>query len=108
MPELDPRPLLAALRAERDAGMPLPLLAAGFHEAVGSAVADLAARLAGPQSLDTVVLTGGVFQNARLTEIVAGDLTAAGLGVLLHATVPCGDGGISIGQAAVAACQPDP
>ena len=107
MPELDPRPLLVALRAERDAGMPLPLLAAGFHEAVGSAVADLAARLAGPQSLDTVVLTGGVFQNARLTEIVAGDLTAAGLRVLLHATVPCGDGGISIGQAAVAAGQPD-
>jgi len=103
MAELDPQPLLAALRAERNAGTPLPLLAAGFHEAVGRAVADLAAGLARARGLDTVVLTGGVFQNARLTEVVESGLTEAGLCVLLHAAVPCGDGGISIGQAAISA-----
>ena len=101
--QLDPRPLIGRLRAERDAGVPLALIAAGFHEAVGRAVADLAVDLAARTALDTVVLTGGVFQNARLTEVVAGELAAAGLRVLLHANLPCGDGGISVGQAAIAA-----
>ena len=104
--QLDPAPLIAALRAGRDAGTPLPLLAAGFHEAVGRAVAELAVDLARRRSLDAAVLTGGVFQNARLTEVVAAELAAAGLPVLLHANLPCGDGGISIGQAAIAALAP--
>jgi hydrogenase maturation protein HypF len=104
--QLDPAPLLAALRAGRDAGTPLPLLAAGFHEAIGRAVAELAVELARRRSLDAAVLTGGVFQNARLTEVVASGLAAAGLPVLLHANLPCGDGGISIGQAAIAALAP--
>ena len=106
VPQLDPAPLIATLRAERDVGTPLPVIAAGFHEAVGRAVADLAVDLARRRSLRTVVLTGGVFQNARLTEVVSGGLAETGLEVLLHAGVPCGDGGISVGQAAVAALAP--
>ncbi|HEV8115956.1 MAG TPA: carbamoyltransferase HypF, partial [Acidimicrobiales bacterium] len=101
--QLDPRPLIARVRAERDAGVAPALVAAGFHETVGRAVAGLAADLAARRSLDTVVLTGGVFQNARLTEVVYCELAGAGLRVLLHANVPCGDGGISLGQAAIAA-----
>jgi hydrogenase maturation protein HypF len=104
--QLDPRRLLATLRADRDAGTPLALVAAGFHEALGRAVARLAADLAGRRSLDTVVLTGGVFQNARLTEVVGDELRSTGLRVLLHGHVPCGDGGISLGQAAIAALAP--
>ena len=49
------------------------------------------------------MLTGGVFQNVRLTEIVERELDRAGLRVLVHARVPPNDGGISIGQAAIAA-----
>jgi hydrogenase maturation protein HypF len=49
------------------------------------------------------VLTGGVFQNARLTEIVECALADRGLVVLVHERVPPNDGGLSIGQAAVAA-----
>ena len=105
--QLEPRPLIARVRAERDAGVAPALIAAGFHEAVGRAVAGLAVDLAARRSLDTIILTGGVFQNARLTEVVAVDLAAAGLRVLLHADVPCGDGGISLGQAAIAAAHPD-
>ncbi|MEO5679292.1 MAG: carbamoyltransferase HypF [Acidimicrobiales bacterium] len=101
--QLDPRPLIARVRAERDAGVPSALIAAGFHEALGRAVAGLAVELAARRGLDTAVLTGGVFQNARLTEVVTGGLAAAGLDVLLHANVPCGDGGVSLGQAAIAA-----
>ncbi len=97
---------MATLRAERDARTPRPVIAAGFHEALGRAVAGLAADLAGRHALDTVVLTGGVFANARLTDVVVDGLAGSGLRILLHGHVPCGDGGISIGQAAVAALAP--
>jgi len=106
MARLDPSPLISTMRAERDAGTPLPLVAAGFHETLGRAVAELAVDIACRRSLGTVALTGGVFQNARLTEVVAGELASAGVRVLLHAAVPCGDGGISLGQAAIAAVAP--
>ena len=49
------------------------------------------------------MLSGGVFQNRRLLEAVAAGLTAAGLRVLTPERLPAGDGGISYGQAAVAA-----
>jgi hydrogenase maturation protein HypF len=55
-----------------------------------------------------VALSGGVFQNARLTEVVQGHLTEAGLAVLVHHHLPPNDGGISVGQAAVAAAVASP
>ena len=80
------------------------MVAAGFHEAIGRAAAD-AGRRPSParRGLDTVALTGGVFQNVRLTEVVEGVLAEAGLTVLVHRTLPPNDGGISVGQAAIAA-----
>jgi hydrogenase maturation protein HypF len=48
-------------------------------------------------------LTGGVFQNVRLTEVVESTLREAGSEVLIHSQIPANDGGISIGQAAIAA-----
>jgi len=79
------------------------VVAAGFHRGLGMAVADLACRLAAAHGLGTVALSGGVFQNARLTAVVAGAVEEAGIEVLVHRRVPPNDGGISIGQAAVAA-----
>jgi hydrogenase maturation protein HypF len=96
---LDPSPLLLALLDMA----PGPDAAAVFHESVGRATVDAAIALAHERGLGTVVLTGGVFQNARLTGIVSRGLTSAGLEVLVHRDVPPNDGGISIGQAAIAA-----
>jgi hydrogenase maturation protein HypF len=59
--------------------------------------------LAGERDLGTVVLGGGSFQNRRLLEAVAGTLQRAGLRVLVPERLPPNDGGISYGQAAVAA-----
>ncbi len=100
---LDPAPLVRALLEDHAHGTASPLLAAGFHEAIGRAAAALAVQLARTHALDTVVLTGGVFQNVRLTEVVEETLRDEGIDVLVHQRVPPNDGGISIGQAAIAA-----
>jgi len=50
-----------------------------------------------------VALTGGVFQNLRFSQIVETALRDAGLTVLVHQSIPPNDGGISVGQAAIAA-----
>ncbi len=100
---LDPAPLIEALLTDIDAGVDPMLIAAGFHEAFGRATADMAHRIASEQGIDTVALTGGVFQNARLTDVVETGLRGHGLNVLVHAAIPPNDGGISVGQAAIAA-----
>ncbi|MDQ6698229.1 MAG: carbamoyltransferase HypF [Actinomycetota bacterium] len=102
---LDPAPLVVAAVAARASGTPVPLIAAGIHETIGRAAADTGTRLARQHHLATVALSGGVFQNVRLSEIVEERLEAAGFRVLVHRQVPTNDGGISIGQAAVAAAR---
>ncbi len=103
---LDPGPLVARVVAEREAGTPVPVIAAGFHDGLGHSTAALAIDLAQRHGLDTVALSGGVFQNARLSQVVERSCRDAGLAVLVHHRIPPNDGGISIGQAAVAAYGP--
>jgi hydrogenase maturation protein HypF len=62
-------------------------------------------RIAGARGLDSAVLSGGVFQNRRLLESVSQGCAAAGLRVLVPERLPVNDGGISFGQAAVAAAR---
>ena len=76
---LDPSPLLATLVADVDTGVPVALLAAAFHEALGAAAGALAASLAAANHVDAVALTGGVFQNVRLTEVVESTVREAGV-----------------------------
>jgi hydrogenase maturation protein HypF len=101
--QLDPAPLIAALLADLANGVATAVVAAGFHEALGRSATEAAVELAAAHALDTVVLTGGVFQNERLSAIMEDGLERAGLRVLSHAAIPANDGGISVGQAAIAA-----
>ncbi|MDQ3502862.1 MAG: carbamoyltransferase HypF [Actinomycetota bacterium] len=100
---LDPAPLLAAIVADQRRGIPLARIAAGFHVGLAAGAARLAGALASAHGVDTVVLTGGVFQNVLLSDLLAESLQGAGLQVLVHGHLPCNDGAISAGQAAVAA-----
>ncbi|CAN5866817.1 carbamoyltransferase HypF [soil metagenome] len=102
---VDPSPLIVALLADRGRGTAPALVAAGFHESIGQAMARAAIDLAYRHGLGTVALSGGVFQNLRFSEVVHESLVGAGLEVLAHRVVPPNDGGISIGQAAVAAAR---
>ncbi|MGH9178076.1 MAG: carbamoyltransferase HypF, partial [Acidimicrobiales bacterium] len=100
---LDPSCLVARVVTERGRGTPVAQIAAGFHASLGRAVAETACRLAEAAGLRTVALSGGVFQNARLTRAVVDHVSSAGLEVLVHRRIPPNDGGISFGQAAIAA-----
>lgn len=102
---LDPAPMWPALLDDLARGTASGVVAARFHRGLATALADMAVRLAGPAGVDTVALSGGCFQNAILLDETERLLAGAGLRVLTHAMVPANDGGLALGQAAVAAAQ---
>jgi hydrogenase maturation protein HypF len=104
-PGLDPRPLVRAVAADLAAGVAVADVAAGFHTAVARATAAACAAAAGDRGIGAVVLSGGVFQNRLLLEATTALLERAGLRVLVPALLPPNDGGISFGQAAIAAAR---
>jgi hydrogenase maturation protein HypF len=96
--------LVAAVAEDLAAGVDTGRIAARFHHGLADATVAAVARLAGEHGTRTAALSGGVFVNAVLLERVRAGLEAHGLTVLVPTRVPCTDGGISLGQAAVAAC----
>jgi len=100
--ELDPRPLIAAVVQDRERGVPAPAISARFHASLAGAIAATCERIREDTGLATVALSGGCFQSRLLTILTHEALTRAGFEVLLHARVPPNDGGIALGQAAVA------
>ncbi len=105
---LDPRPAVRQIAADVAAGVDVNDIAAGFHAAVAVMAADACTRMAADRGLERVVLSGGVFQNRLLLESTAGALTHGGLEVLVPIALPPNDGGVSFGQAAVAAARTTP
>lgn len=95
---IDPGPLLAAVVADLTARRPRAVIASRFHATVAEMVWAVARTLDAP----TVGLTGGVFQNVTLLNLVGNRLRAGGRAVLTHRQVPCNDGGLSLGQAVIA------
>jgi hydrogenase maturation protein HypF len=100
---LEWRRLWDALLEDLRRGVSPATIAARFHQGLGLAVADTALALCRESGLDTVVLGGGVFQNRLLLEGVIGTLREAGVRVLSPEKVPANDGGLALGQAAIAA-----
>jgi len=96
---------LSALAALRQAGAQPGHLAAGFHQAVIEVTVALVTEAAAETGLDVVCLSGGVWQNRRLTAAVLAALAGQGLTALVNEQVPVNDGGISYGQAAIAAAR---
>ncbi len=102
---IDPREMLRCAVTDAEAGEPVGRIAARFHAGLARATAGACARAASAAAQEHVVLSGGVFQNRVLLQDVAARLDAQGLRVLVPARTPIGDGGISFGQAAVAAAR---
>ena len=102
---LDPRPILGALLEGVAGGVPVPRLAAAFQETIVEATRELLAEARAVTGLRIVALSGGVFQNRRLAAGLLRRLAADGYEPLTNEQVPANDGGISYGQAAVAAAR---
>lgn len=102
---LDPAPIWPAIFDHLAQGEPPARIAARFHIGFCAEVADLATDLARGLGLAQVALSGGVFQNRLVLEGVVGRLRGEGLVPLTHRQVPSNDGGLSLGQAAIAAAQ---
>jgi hydrogenase maturation protein HypF len=105
---IDPRSMWIRLAADLRAGTSPAVIAARFHLGLVQAIGDTIERLAathGDLWSSRVALSGGVFQNALLLERTTARLQSAGTTVLSHSHVPPNDGGIALGQAAVAAAQ---
>jgi hydrogenase maturation protein HypF len=99
-------PLVRTVADAMRSGIDPAALARGFHHAVADVTVELAAEVRATHGLHIVGLTGGVFQNDVLTQLTVEQLEDAGFTVLTHRLVPANDGGLSLGQAAVAATVP--
>jgi hydrogenase maturation protein HypF len=97
--------LIRAAADDLVAGTDLPVIAGRFHNGVAAAIVSVCSGLRQQSGLGVVALSGGVFQNQLLTRQVVAGLEREKIRVLLHSRVPCNDGGISLGQVAVAAAQ---
>ncbi len=111
----DPRPTLEAVLEGVAAGRPAQALAAAFHETIVEVTREIVAGVRAATADDgdprtraagaVVCLSGGVMQNRRLATSLVDRLGADGVEVHVNHLVPCNDGGISYGQAAVAAAR---
>ncbi len=102
---IDTRPLIVSIATLIGSGQDRAQIAWRFHLTLVEIVAQVCARLRQQEGLDLVVLSGGVFQNALLTSRVIERLEREGFRVYRHRNVPPGDGGLSLGQLAIAAAR---
>jgi hydrogenase maturation protein HypF len=96
-------PAMVKIAAAVDAGEPVSRISSRFHGTIAAMLADAAAIACDQSGVDTVGLSGGCFANRVLLTRLVGLLEARRLRVLYHREVPCGDGGIALGQAVAAA-----
>jgi hydrogenase maturation protein HypF len=99
----DASPVIRAIVDDLHDEVPVDAIAVAFHLAVVDLVGVLAEAFADRSTDRAIGLTGGVFQNALLTEWCLGSLAERGITALVHRVVPPNDGGLSLGQAYVAA-----
>jgi hydrogenase maturation protein HypF len=105
---LEPRQMWLALLEDLRSGTPVSVISARFHLGLANSVAQMAVRLArqsDAEPIDTVVLTGGCFQNKTLFEACVSHIEENGLTCLTQSQAPMNDGGLALGQAAIAAAR---
>jgi hydrogenase maturation protein HypF len=99
---IDPRPLVRELAAELERGAGARELSLRFHETVLEMVVRTCLLIRERSGLGNVVLSGGVFQNEFLLRGADESLRRAGFMTYVHRRVPTNDGGVALGQAAIA------
>ncbi len=105
LPLLDPTTMWKTLLSDLLAKTPAVIIATRFHLGLAAAIAAMTNQLCSTgdsHSINTVALSGGVFQNQILFECVKQQLEMGGYRVLSHSKIPANDGGIALGQAVAA------
>jgi hydrogenase maturation protein HypF len=103
--ELDTRPMIREIAADCRRGVARASIARRFHLTLAAALGELCASLRAQFGLERVVLSGGVFANALLVQDLEPRLAQAGFTTHRAHAYPAGDGGISLGQIAIAAAR---
>jgi hydrogenase maturation protein HypF len=98
-----PAPIIRGVAADVGQGVAVAEISAKFHNTLVLMFGDLCEWIRRQRGLNRVVLSGGVFQNARLLSGLIPALSARGFEVFSHRQVPANDGGIALGQALIAA-----
>jgi hydrogenase maturation protein HypF len=102
---IDSRPMWQALLKDIKQHTPQAVIAAKFHTSLAHVITEMVNHLCKKNDIHQIVLTGGVFQNSLLLKQVTKHLQASGKNVLTHTLVPSNDGGLSLGQAVIAAAK---
>ena len=100
---VDTRPLIRDVAADAAHGVPAAIVSRRFHTTLVDLIAAVCNHIRRSMQIDAVVLSGGVFMNALLSSEAHSRLTGDGFRVYRHRLVPPNDGGISLGQLAIAA-----
>ena len=103
--QIDPTPMIRQIIRDFRGKVPIPVISARFHNTMAGMVLETVVKIQAETKIPTVALSGGVWQNMTLLKAVDHRLTHAGFVVLHHRQVPANDGGISLGQVAVASAQ---
>ena len=101
MKRIDFAPVFTGMINDWKKQVPVPIIAAKFHNAAASLVLDICIDIRKMTGLSQAALSGGVWQNRFLLERTARQLQKAGFDILLHNQVPANDGGLSLGQAMI-------
>jgi hydrogenase maturation protein HypF len=95
-------PAIREICMDVQAGVHSSVMAARFHNTVVNASAEMTLKASRDSGINRVVLSGGTFQNKYLTEKLVARLRSHRLEVYTHTKVPCNDGGLALGQLAIA------
>ena len=100
--DIDVRPAIEGIVRDLHAGVPAAIVSTKFHNTMAAMIVDMCRRTRAQEGLRRVCLSGGTFQNFTLVKGAVTRLRSAGFEVFLHAETPPNDGGLALGQAAVA------
>ncbi|UCH35175.1 MAG: carbamoyltransferase HypF [Armatimonadota bacterium] len=101
--QIDPTTIVRGVVDDIRRGAPPAEIAARFHHTVAALISEVCELMSRETGLTQVALGGGVFQNAYLLELLLKTLPTRGLEPLIHSQAPTNDGGLSLGQAVIAA-----
>jgi hydrogenase maturation protein HypF len=102
---IDPSQIFFGIIQDLHSHVPLETIAARFQNSIAEIVLATSLAIRNSSSLSDIALSGGVWQNVKLLSRVLRILKKANFQVYLHSKVPCNDGGLALGQAAIVANQ---